>query len=53
MVNRPFIYKALHFPEQMTDEDIDGVAKCLKVTGFLYDEEFSKLTSFSLASNGL
>ncbi|CZR50703.1 related to acetate regulatory DNA binding protein FacB [Phialocephala subalpina] len=27
---RPFVYKALHFPEQMTHEDAEGVAKCLK-----------------------
>lgn len=31
MVHRPFIYKALHHPEQMTHEDMDGVAGCLKV----------------------
>lgn len=30
-VHRPFVYKALHFPEQMTREDADGVATCLKV----------------------
>jgi hypothetical protein len=34
MVHRPFIYKALHFPEQMTQEDAQGVAECLRV-GFL------------------
>ncbi|KAF8863357.1 hypothetical protein BDZ45DRAFT_583966 [Acephala macrosclerotiorum] len=27
---RPFVYKALHFPEQMTHEDAEGVAKCLQ-----------------------
>lgn len=32
MVHRPFIYKALHFPAQMTQEDAEGVADCLKVT---------------------
>jgi len=31
MVHRPFIYKALHFPEQMTQEDAEGVAECLRV----------------------
>ena len=29
MVYRPFVYKALHFPEQMTQEDVEGVAECL------------------------
>ena len=28
MVYRPFVYKALHFPEQMTQEDAEGVAEC-------------------------
>jgi len=28
-VYRPFVYKALHFPEQMTQEDMKGVAECL------------------------
>jgi hypothetical protein len=31
MVYRPFIYKALHFPEQMTQVDAEGVAECLRV----------------------
>jgi hypothetical protein len=31
MVYRPFVYKALHFPEQMTREDAEGVAECLRV----------------------
>ena len=31
MAYRPFVYKALHFPEQMTLEDAEGVAECLKV----------------------
>jgi hypothetical protein len=31
MVYRPFIYKALHFPEQMTQDDAEGVAECLRV----------------------
>ena len=32
MVYRPFIYKALHFPEQMTQEDAEGVAECLRAS---------------------
>lgn len=31
MVHRPFVYKALHFPEQMTQADAEGAAECLKV----------------------
>jgi hypothetical protein len=31
MVYRPFVYKALHFPEQMTQDDAEGVAECLRV----------------------
>ena len=31
MVYRPFIYKALHFPDQMTQDDAEGVAECLRV----------------------
>jgi len=30
MVYRPFIYKALHFPDQMTQEDAEGAAECLR-----------------------
>ena len=30
IVYRPFVYKALHFPEQMTQEDAEGVAECLR-----------------------
>ncbi|KAJ5032444.1 uncharacterized protein L3040_009049 [Drepanopeziza brunnea f. sp. 'multigermtubi'] len=30
MVFRPFVYKALHFPEHMTQEDAEGVAECLR-----------------------
>jgi hypothetical protein len=30
MVYRPFVYKALHFPDQMTHEDAEGAAWCLK-----------------------
>lgn len=33
---RPFVYKALHFPEQMTQEDAQGVAECLRVGGKAY-----------------
>ena len=32
VVYRPFVYKALHFPEQMTQEDAQGVAECLRVS---------------------
>jgi hypothetical protein len=31
MATRPFIYKALHYPEQMTEEDAQGAAECLRV----------------------
>ena len=31
MVHQPFVYKALHFPEQCTEEDARGVAECLQV----------------------
>src|ERR1700709_1999217 len=30
MVYRPFVYKALHFPDQMTQEDAEGAAECLR-----------------------
>ncbi|KUJ22379.1 uncharacterized protein LY89DRAFT_575731 [Mollisia scopiformis] len=30
IVYRPFVYKALHFPELMTTEDAQGVAECLR-----------------------
>jgi hypothetical protein len=30
IVHRPFVYKALHFPDQMTQEDAQGVAECLR-----------------------
>lgn len=31
VIYRPYVYKALHFPEQMSPEDIDKCAMCLKV----------------------
>lgn len=31
MVHRPFVYKALHFPRQITSEDEEGVVICLGV----------------------
>lgn len=31
MAYRPFCYKALHYPESMTQEDAHGVAECLRV----------------------
>ncbi|PQE04635.1 hypothetical protein CJF30_00004406 [Rutstroemia sp. NJR-2017a BBW] len=30
MVYRPFVYKALHFPERMMQEDAESVAECLR-----------------------
>lgn len=30
MVHRPFIYKALHHPESMTQTDAEGAAECLR-----------------------
>lgn len=30
LIYRPFIYKALHHPEQVTRDDAEGVAECLK-----------------------
>lgn len=29
LLHRPFLYKALHHPDQMNSEDADGVANCL------------------------
>lgn len=37
IVYRPFIYKALHFPEQVSQTDAEGVAECLRVSEFLLD----------------
>jgi hypothetical protein len=31
MVHRPYVYKALHYPDQMGPLDYQGVAECLKV----------------------
>jgi hypothetical protein len=31
MVHQPFVYKALHYPEQLTEDDARGVAQCLQV----------------------
>jgi len=44
IVNRPFVYKALHFPDQMTPGDMQGVETCLKVRPC--HEAFSKIHSF-------
>lgn len=30
-IYRPFVYKALHSPDQITQEDAEGVAECLRV----------------------
>ncbi|KAM7221575.1 hypothetical protein V8F06_002966 [Rhypophila decipiens] len=32
LLHRPFIYKALHFPDAMTHDDAAGAAECLKAT---------------------
>jgi hypothetical protein len=32
MVYRPYIYKALHFPDSMGQQDYDGAAECLRVS---------------------
>jgi len=32
LIHRPFLYKALHYPESMTDDDALGVAHCLKAS---------------------
>lgn len=32
MVYRPYVYKALHFPDQITQDDAQGVAECLRVS---------------------
>lgn len=32
IVYRPFIYKALHFPDQISQTDAEGVAECLRVS---------------------
>ena len=31
MVYRPSVYKALHVPKQMTQENVEGVTECLRV----------------------
>lgn len=31
MAFRPCVYKVLHFPEQVTQDDAEGVAECLRV----------------------
>lgn len=36
IVYRPFVYKALHFPEQMSQTDAEGVAECLRVSKLCY-----------------
>lgn len=34
MVYRPFVYKALHFPGEMSQDDVMGVVECLNVCLF-------------------
>jgi hypothetical protein len=48
IVNRPFVYKALHFPDQMTLADMQGVETCLKVRPC--HEALSELHSFHYES---
>ena len=36
MVYRPFIFKALHYPEMMSQQDAEGVAECLRVRSFSF-----------------
>lgn len=36
IVYRPFVYKALHFPDQMSQTDAEGVAECLRVSCNIY-----------------
>jgi hypothetical protein len=38
VAHRPFVYKALHSPEQMCQEDAEGAAECLRVcVGLSFD----------------
>jgi hypothetical protein len=42
VIYRPFVYKALHFPERMSGDDAEGVAECLRVYALsilLYSKE--------------
>ena len=32
IVHRPYVYKALHFPDQMSQLDAEGAAECLRVS---------------------
>lgn len=31
IIHRPYIYKVLHFPDQMSEDDVNGAAECLQV----------------------
>lgn len=55
VAHRPFIYKALHFPEQITQEDAEGVAVCLRVSNCCCQcsKRWKMLTSDSPVSTGL
>ena len=46
IVNRPFVYKALHFPDQVTPADVQGIENCLKVR--LEHGKFSYLICYPL-----
>jgi hypothetical protein len=46
MVYRPFVYKALHFPERMMQEDAESVAECLRVCDCLSFAFFTFLRIF-------
>jgi hypothetical protein len=53
MVYRPFVYKALHFPDQMTQEDAEGAAECLRVCSALISSLFLRAdNSCSAVQNG-
>lgn len=32
VLHQPYVYKALHFPEQLTEKDAEGAAECLRVS---------------------
>ncbi|CAG8950477.1 hypothetical protein HYFRA_00006973 [Hymenoscyphus fraxineus] len=50
MVYRPFVYKALHYPQHMTTEDQNGAAECLRqmAPNAITDFEEEKDDSISL-----
>ena len=51
--HRPFVYKALHFPNQMSREDAEGAAVCLRVKSKTPSHQIcSVLTYYSLVRVG-